>query len=295
MAFLSTLGSVEARKVYYEVDGQRYSYSTNNRQQTKEAHSRIEAAKARSSSRARGDAERAANPLAGIFGQAPRPAAEGSGAAEPAQAEPVSDVGSIRRRTSRVAERRQTHRETRAEKARERKQAAAERRAALAERRAALAERRLRIARERREKLLAARRKSAAPEARPEPDRPEPQPSTRPAQPAEPVVARSDPARAGPQPSARPAQPAEPVVARSEPSESPGQKSDPAATQALVPAPPKTISFDLTSGIKTIERTDGTLHEEPFDAMALAKIGISDRPPDKDLTDFVDRLRGQAE
>lgn len=61
----------------YEIDGQRYSYSTNNIQQVKEARQRIEAANAAAAAKARAEAERAANPFARIFGsQAQREAAE---------------------------------------------------------------------------------------------------------------------------------------------------------------------------------------------------------------------------
>ena len=36
---------MEAKTVFYEINGQRYSYDTNNRQQTAAARTRIEAAK----------------------------------------------------------------------------------------------------------------------------------------------------------------------------------------------------------------------------------------------------------
>ena len=58
----------EAKLVRYEVNGQQYSYSTNNRQQTREARGRIEAAKAAESAKVRAEAEAAANPLVRIFG-----------------------------------------------------------------------------------------------------------------------------------------------------------------------------------------------------------------------------------
>ena len=58
----------EAKLVRYEIDGQRYSYSTNNIQQVKEARQRIDAAKAAAAAKAQAEAERAANPFARIFG-----------------------------------------------------------------------------------------------------------------------------------------------------------------------------------------------------------------------------------
>lgn len=67
----------EAKLVRYEIDGKRYSYSTNNRQQTREAQERINAANAARDAKARAEAELAANPIARIFGsQAQRDAAE---------------------------------------------------------------------------------------------------------------------------------------------------------------------------------------------------------------------------
>src|SRR5215207_3047209 len=61
-------GSAEAKLIRYEINGQRYSYSTNNRQQTLEARERIAAAAAAESAQARADAEAAANPLVRLFG-----------------------------------------------------------------------------------------------------------------------------------------------------------------------------------------------------------------------------------
>jgi hypothetical protein len=58
----------EARKVSYEIDGKRYSYSTNNIAQTAEAKARIEAARAAEAARAKAAAEKSENPLATVFG-----------------------------------------------------------------------------------------------------------------------------------------------------------------------------------------------------------------------------------
>jgi hypothetical protein len=75
---LATLtSSVAAKTVFYEINGQRYSYDTNNRQQATAARQQIEAAKAVESAQAKAAAERASNPLVAIFGsQAQREAAE---------------------------------------------------------------------------------------------------------------------------------------------------------------------------------------------------------------------------
>jgi hypothetical protein len=68
---------VEARKISYEIDGKRYSYSTNNIAQTAEAKARIEAARAAEAARAKAAAEKAQNPLASVFGsQAQKEAVE---------------------------------------------------------------------------------------------------------------------------------------------------------------------------------------------------------------------------
>src|SRR5215211_2899995 len=61
VALWATLGTAEAKLVRYEINGQRYSYSTNNRQQVREARQRIQAAQ-------QAAAERAANPLVRLFG-----------------------------------------------------------------------------------------------------------------------------------------------------------------------------------------------------------------------------------
>jgi hypothetical protein len=60
--------SAEAKLIRYEIDGQSYSYSTNNIQQTKEARRRIEAAAAAGAAKTRAAAEAAGNPWVKIFG-----------------------------------------------------------------------------------------------------------------------------------------------------------------------------------------------------------------------------------
>ncbi|MPR13249.1 hypothetical protein [Microvirga tunisiensis] len=69
--------SVEAKTVFYEINGERYSYDTSNRQQAAAARQQIEAAKTVEAARAKAAAERASNPLVAVFGsQAQREAAE---------------------------------------------------------------------------------------------------------------------------------------------------------------------------------------------------------------------------
>jgi hypothetical protein len=58
----------EAKSVSYDIEGQRYTYSTNNREQAAVARERIAAARAAADARARAEAERSANPLVGVFG-----------------------------------------------------------------------------------------------------------------------------------------------------------------------------------------------------------------------------------
>ena len=68
VALGALLGGVEAKTVFYEINGERYSYDTNNRQQTANARQRIEAAKTAEAATAQAAAERASNPLVAIFG-----------------------------------------------------------------------------------------------------------------------------------------------------------------------------------------------------------------------------------
>src|SRR3954467_7577393 len=68
VALGALLGGVEAKTVFYEINGQRYSYDTNSLQQTATARKRIEAAKAAEAAMAQAAAERASNPLVAIFG-----------------------------------------------------------------------------------------------------------------------------------------------------------------------------------------------------------------------------------
>jgi general stress protein YciG len=77
VVFAALTSGVEAKTVFYEINGQRYSYETGNRQQAAAARKQIEAAKAAEAAQAKAAAERASNPLVAIFGsQAQREAAE---------------------------------------------------------------------------------------------------------------------------------------------------------------------------------------------------------------------------
>jgi serine phosphatase RsbU (regulator of sigma subunit) len=68
LAFCVAAGGAQAKLIRYEIDGKRYSYSSNNIQQTREARRRIEAASAATAAEARAEAERTGNPLVKIFG-----------------------------------------------------------------------------------------------------------------------------------------------------------------------------------------------------------------------------------
>jgi hypothetical protein len=77
LAFLVMLGGAQAKMVRYEINGQRYSYNTNNREQVEEARRRLAAANAAYAAWLKAEAERASNPLARVLGlPAQREAAE---------------------------------------------------------------------------------------------------------------------------------------------------------------------------------------------------------------------------
>jgi hypothetical protein len=215
VALWATTFGAEAKKVYYEIDGVRYSYSTNNRQQVREARERINAANAADAAKAKAQAERAANPLAALFGSpaqtaakeaesrvkqiASRPAGAASGSAE------TEVAPQIRRERRRAA--RETHR-------------------------------------------------------------------------AEPAEA----ARA-----AAPTRPIRAAVARTPAPASKAAVKEPSATGA--PAV-KSVFYDLSSGIKTVHMSDGTVHEELFDTGNPPSLGSG--AADGNLTDFVNGLRKPA-
>lgn len=60
-------GGAEARKVYYEINGTRYSYDTNDRGETAQAKKRIEAAKAAATAKAKAEEEKSKYPLVTTF------------------------------------------------------------------------------------------------------------------------------------------------------------------------------------------------------------------------------------
>src|SRR5215208_1367001 len=68
VASLAMLGAAQAKMVRYEINGQRYSYNTNNREQVEEARLRIAAANAAYAAWLKAEAERASNPLARVLG-----------------------------------------------------------------------------------------------------------------------------------------------------------------------------------------------------------------------------------
>jgi hypothetical protein len=109
-------------------------------------------------------------------------------------------------------------------------------------------------------------------------------------------------ARATPE-DARAAEPAAFAVdARSEraPPAGAGLQPDPAtqdATASIDGAAPgarqpalKSVTFDLSSGIKTVQLADGTVREEPLDSGTVAKLSAME-PAAESLTTFVARVR----
>ena len=53
----------------------------------------------------------------------------------------------------------------------------------------------------------------------------------------------------------------------------------------------KSITFDLSSGIKSVQMTDGTVHEEPLDSSIVAKLGQLE-PAAGSLNAFLEQVRG---
>jgi hypothetical protein len=86
VALGALVSDAHAKMITYEVNGVRYAYSTNNREQTLAARRHIEAAKAATTAKAKADAERASNPLVAIFGSpVQREAAQARAALEQAR------------------------------------------------------------------------------------------------------------------------------------------------------------------------------------------------------------------
>jgi hypothetical protein len=215
VALAAMIGGAQAKMVRYEINGQVYWYSTNNRQQTEEARQRISAANAAAAAKSKADAELAANPLAGIFGsETQRQAKDAQARFEQAvsRPDPSPEKSAVPVKSKRVAP---------------------------------------------------VQEKTAKPE-----------PPAR-------AEARKPPVQPKRLQAAAPAQvPAPPAKRTAEPAEK-GGPSKPAV---------KSVSFDLSSGIKTIEMADGTVHEEPFDAKALSTLEPA-QPAASALTGFVDQVR----
>jgi len=70
---------------------------------------------------------------------------------------------------------------------------------------------------------------------------------------------------------------------------------NPAPTWTNLQAAPKpslkSITFDLSSGIKSVQMTDGTVHEEPLDSSIVAKLGQLE-PAAGSLNAFLEQVRG---
>jgi hypothetical protein len=68
IAFGCLISAAEATMVSYEIDGQRFSYSTKDRGQVAVARQRMNAPKNAAAARAKAEDERTTNPLVGLFG-----------------------------------------------------------------------------------------------------------------------------------------------------------------------------------------------------------------------------------
>jgi hypothetical protein len=261
VALWATLGTAEAKLVRYEINGQRYSYSTNNRQQVHEARQRIQAAQQAVAATAQADAARAANPLVRLFGLPTQTNATEAQAraqhvlAQPSQAidDAASSAESSRAGVKARAEWSRAQREARAEARQKRLSRTPQ---FLDDETAGKAK-------------TPAKRQQRIQEAQAEPA------TTRPDASTERLAAagkREGTASLAPHAAASAPGPVpEPVGSRT------GQK--PAI---------KSVSFDLASGIKTVFMTDGTVHEEPIDSSTASK--LSAEPAGTGLTSFVDQV-----
>lgn len=202
VALGALLGGVEAKTVFYEINGQRYSYDTNNRQQTAAARKRIEAAKTAEAAMAQAAAERASNPLAAIFGS----------------------------RTQREAE------------------------AAQAQLQQIVAEQE--AAGKRQPAVQATKDDSVAKPAN--------------GQAGETSVNEREPAAAAAVPATQPAA-VRPIA------QDLRDPADPARPEGLSRAAIRLISLDAETGIKTVIRVDGSIHEELFDPSVLSTLDPAPR------------------
>jgi len=226
-------GEAKAKVVQYEINGQLYSYDTDDRPLAEKAQRLIEAARAAEAAKAQAAAERARFPLVNLLGSpAQREAVQAQARlqqiipeahqAASAAPEPVNSSRMVRRpvRSGVDAEAKRVDPEVKAE---------------------------LGATRARRQ---AAGTATAKPEG---------------VEPAADGTA-SDPRQMG-------------VVFSSSIGSSGAQKP------AL-----RAITFDLGSGIKTVQMTDGTLHEEALDSSTLSKLS-SIEPAAEDLTSFIEQVR----
>jgi len=71
----ATVVGAEAKKVSYDINGQRFTYDTNDPAQVESARKRIDAANAADAAKAKADAERRQNPLTATFGSQTQQAA----------------------------------------------------------------------------------------------------------------------------------------------------------------------------------------------------------------------------
>jgi hypothetical protein len=269
VALWATLSTAEAKLVRYEINGQRYAYSTNNRQQVREARQRIQAAQQAAAATAQAAAERAANPLVRLFGS---PTQTNVAEAQARAQQVLTQLSQAIDATSSVGSSRAEHRrggaEPRAERSRGRREARADARQKWLSQTPQL----LLLDDETAGKAkLPAKHQRRIQEARAEPA------ATRPDASAERLTAtdakRGEWASLAPHAAASAPSPIpEPVGSRT------GQKP------AL-----KSVSFDLASGIKTVFMTDGTVHEEPIDSSTASE--LSAEPAGAGLTSFHDQVR----
>lgn len=266
LALMAMVGTAEARKVHYEIDGQRYSYSTNNRQQVREARERMAAAAAGSARTGQSETPAPASPLARLFG--PQPGQGGAAGAPGPAIEPPQQgsahsetTGSI---TGRNAEGRRIRDEARAEKVRERHEARAERRR--------LAARHTKAGRHDAAVGVTDNHEDAVPQHRRTTDAAADRLATLKAEGSK----RADGAARRGGGEATPAPHVTPELAVAKP---------------LDKAAIKSVSFDVESGIKTVQMKDGSIHEELFDESVLLGPGKTKESDAESLTSFVNQLR----
>jgi len=232
VALWATLDTAEAKLVRYEINGQRYSYSTNNRQQVHEARQRIQAAQQAAAATAQADAERAANPLVRVFGSPTQSnATEAQARAQHVLAQPSQAIDNA----ASSAESSRAGVKARAEWSRAQREARAEAR-----------QKRLSRTPQFLDDETAGKAKTPA--------------TTRPDAAAERLAAaaakREETASLAPHAAAS----------------APGLVPEPVGSRTGPKPAIKSVSFDLASGIKTVFMTDGTVHEEPIDSSTASKL-----------------------